>query len=571
MNKKSYKYIACAVLAAMTISSCDTSLLDIPQQGVKSEANFYITDEDCDAALNAALARFRSIYAGGFSIYAWKNGGDGSGRGTFAQPYQVNGVWLHELLGDDQHCGGTESSTNYVEFESLAVNATNQWVTSYYKVLYQTIYLCNLVIGKFDPSESAIKSRNIAEAKFIRAFCHYELTTLWGNVPLVDHVLATADEQQIENSTQEKLWAFIEQDLNDALACPDLTKKKSLTQKDGAARITDAAVRTLLGKAYLWNKKYHEAKEALGPIIDSNNYKLVDDINVFYHTTGNDCPEYIWEFIRHADFNNPTYQYGWYAIDANWMFNCGMGGGPECRNYFEFNHEGYGWGIFWPTKDLYEAYVAEEGVNGYRLNSNIKTFDQVVAMNIYFDWDQDLFAQEGYFRMKWLPTLSDEPKLNNYYGVMSNTPVFRYADVVLLMAEACLNDGDAGQAETLLNQVRTRAHLAPKSGITMDDIKLERRLELAMEGMRFQDLKRWGDLPTAYANKGKKLCKLHIKPDETNDYTTAEGIYNAHYDVSVEYYDNKLKNCGWQDTDIVLPFPETEIVTNRKIKQNPGY
>lgn len=569
--KTAYKLFACAVFAAMTLSSCDTSLLDIPQQGVKSEANFYITDDDCDAALNAALARFRSIYAGGFSIYAWKNGGDGSGRGQFAEPYEVNGVWVKELLGDDQNPGRGDSNQDCFEFQSTAVTSTNQWVDSYYKVLFQTVYLCNLVIGKFDATESAIKSRDIAEAKFIRAFCYYELTTLWGDVPLVDHILATADEQQIGNSTQEALWAFIEKDLTDALACPDLTVKKSQTQADGAARITDAAVRTLLGKAYLWNKKYHDAKEILTPIYTSGLYTLVDDYSVFYHTTGNDCPEYIWEFVRHTDFNNPTYQYGWYGIDVNWFFGCGMSGGPECRNYYEFNHESYGWGLFWPTQSLYDAFLAEEGPNGYRLNCSIKTLEQVIAMNIYFDWDIDIEGMEGLFRLKWLPTYSDEPQMTKYYGIMANTPVFRYADVLLMLAEACLNDSDAGTAETLLNLVRTRAHLAGKTGITMDDIKLERRLELAMEGHRFQDLKRWGDIATVYADRGKIVPEWHMRVNPNNKYDTAADIYAADYTVSIEYHDNKLKNCGWQDWDIVLPFPETEIVTNRALRQNEGY
>jgi len=569
--KTLYRLFFCAILAVAGLSSCDTELLDIPQQGVKSEDAFYITDDDCDAAINAALARFRGIYAGGFSIYAWKNGGDGSGRGQFTDPYEVNGIWLKELLGDDLNCGGSESSSSSLEFQSCAITSTNSWIDSYYRVLFQTVYLCNLVIEKFNPSESVIKSRNVAEAHFIRAFCYYELTTLWGDVPLVDHILSTPKEQQIPNSTQEALWAFIESDLLYALDCPDLTVKKSLNQKDGAARITDAAVRTLLGKAYLWNKRYHDAKEILSPVIESGMYTLVDDYSIFYHTTGNDCPEYIWEFIRHADFNNPTYQYGWYAIDINWLFGCGMSGGPECRNYFEFNHEGYGWGAFWPTKKLYDTYIAEEGADGYRLNCNIKTLEQVVAMNIYFDYDLDLFAMEGLFQMKLLPTLSDEPKINAYYGVMSNTPVFRYADVLLLMAEACVNDNDPQTAQKMVNLVRERAKLSPKSGITMADIKLERQLELCMEGHRFQDLKRWGDLPTVYANKGKQLMKWHLRRNPGNKYDTAQDIYNAKYTTNLEYYDNKLKNCGWQDTDIVLPFPETEIVTNRALVQNPGY
>lgn len=568
--KKINILIACA-LSVASLSSCDKSLLDIPQQGVRSEANSYITDDDCDAALAAAYARFRSIYAGGFTLYGQKNGGDGTGRKQ-ESPYEVNGVWFKDMLGDDQHTVAGEDS-DALEMESCAVSSTNVWAEIYYKDMFESIYLANLVISKFDPTESPIKSRNVAEARVIRAFCYYELTTLWGPVPKVDRVLATSEDFQIGNCPEEELWEFIESDLNYALDCPDLTTKQVLGDKDGAARITSQAVRVLLAKVYLWQKKYHEARTVLEPVITSGVYKLEDDIAVLYHSTGNGSQEYIWEFVRHTDFANPTYQYGWYGIDANWLFGCGMQGGPECRNYYEFNHESYGWGFLWPTKTLYDAYVQEEGENGWRLSRTIKTVDQVIAMCIGFVVDMNLTNVEGLFRMKWLPTLSDEPKMNAYYGIMCNTPVFRYADALLLMSEACFNDGAAGEAETYLNMVRTRAHLPEKHGITMDDIKLERRLELAMEGLRYQDLKRWGDISTVLKNKGEKIARWTVKVDPNNDFSTAEGYYNAKYTFIQEYFDNILSNWGWQDElDWYLPFPETEMLVNRALmNQNDFY
>lgn len=140
-----------------------------------------------------------------------------------------------------------------------------------------------------------------------------------------------------------------------------------------------------------------------------------------------------------------------------------------------------------------------------------------------------------------------------------------------MMAECCIQTGDPN-ADIYLNKVRTRAKLPAKSNVTMDDLKLERRLELAMEAVRFQDLIRWGDAPTILADKGKKLPTFMIVPASGNDLTTAEGIYNAQYTTSLSYTDNERDLAGWTpNRDELLPYPENEIEVNPNITQNPGY
>ena len=559
--------ILLAAASAFCLSSCSESLLDIPQQGVRSEANSYITDEDCESAIAAAYARVKTIYAGTFSLYAWKGAGDGTGRQQI-DPYETNGLWFKELIGDDQFPGSFEDELG--DYASCELKPTNAWMSNYYMLLFQCVYLSNLVINNFDAASSEIKARDIAEAKVLRAFCYYELVSLWGPVPKVEKPLASAEELQVPASSEEDIWAFIEKDLTEALDCPYLTSKTSLADSDGAARITTQTASMILAKAYLWQKKYAEAKDLLVPIIESGVYALIDEIGDLYHQQANGCTEYVWEFVRKDDPNNRTFQYGWTGIDVNWYFACGMSQGPEARNYYDFN-SGYGWGFFWPTKELYDTFVAEEGVDGYRLSRSVLTFEQVQAMNIYYDYDLD-WDNEGYFRFKWLPTLADEPAtLNSYYGVSCNTPVFRYADMLLLAAEACVNSGAADKAKDYVNQVRKRAHLAQKSSVTMEDVKLERRLELCMEGHRFQDLKRWGDLPTAYKNRGDKFPKFKIVRSASNDYSTAEGIYNAVYNTSLTYVENTRSGKGWQDKDYYLPYPTTEILTNHALTQHSGY
>ena len=143
------KYILSGLLAcALTFSACDVDLLDIPQKGVENEENYYQTDEQCESAIAAVYASWRNAY---------------SGRGEKASQY-ANGFFLKNFLADDFNSGGARSDQVYAqEIYESAIVATNGWVENYYKRLYATIYLANLVIERFDAAESEVKARNIAE------------------------------------------------------------------------------------------------------------------------------------------------------------------------------------------------------------------------------------------------------------------------------------------------------------------------------------------------------------------------------------------------------------------------
>lgn len=139
---------------------------------------------------------------------------------------------------------------------------------------------------KFNPEDSPIKSRNVAEAKFYRALCHFELTTLWGTPPKVDKVLKSTEEYKVSNSAQEDLWTFIETDLKEAIASGSLTSKVNMDDKDGSTRATLEAAEAMLGKVYLYLGKYNEAKSMFEKVISSKKYGLESDISILYHTAG---------------------------------------------------------------------------------------------------------------------------------------------------------------------------------------------------------------------------------------------------------------------------------------------
>ena len=554
MKKKIYIGILSATLL---MTGCDVDLLNIPQEGVISEENFYKTDEDADEAITAVYNSFRNCYSGDID---WR---------------YCNGFFLKNMMADDLIAGGGWDQPGPQELSQSVTTTTNEWVKLYYRELYNTIYLTNIVIEKFDGS-TKIQKRNIAEAKFFRAICYFELTTLWGNPPLVDHVL-TANEYEQPNSTEAELYAFIEQNLIESIESGELASKTSMDDKDTGTRVTKEAAQALLGKVYLYQEKWEQAKEQLKEVVDSKKYDLVDDISILFHAAANGCKEYIFENVRHNDPNNywgghfGTGQSGAHQILGNWPFSTAFFFGPEAYNYYNFCPQGYAY--FNPTTSLYNAFVAEEGESGYRLTNSIKTWEQIVAMNIYMTAASGVPNHEGYYRFKWLPTQEDED-VTTWAGGTQNWPVMRYADVLLMLAEACVQSGEQALADESINKVRTRARLPLKSNVTMTDIKKERQLELCMEGVRFLDLRRWGDAPMVLKDKGKRTPTYRITPNSGNDYTTAEGIYNARYECTVEWVDNKYnyEAAGWTpNRDEYLPYPQEEMNANSQLIQNPGY
>jgi hypothetical protein len=132
-----------------------------------------------------------------------------------------------------------------------------------------------------------------------------------------------------------------------------------------------------------------------------------------------------------------------------------------------------------------------------------------------------------------------------------NLRVMRYAEVLLLAAEAHLNGGDAGKAANYVNQIRTRAKLSTLSSVTMDDVKMEKRLELCDEGCRYQDLIRWGEAASVLGQQGKEIMGF-------NGTQSNVAFSNTSYGFKAEKHN-------------LLPIPGREILLNDNITQNPGW
>ena len=458
---KKYKFLAIAALIALGLCSC-TDSLDIQQHGVLNKTSYYKTDEDANEVLTAV---YKDIY----------------------------------------------------NFDS-----SNPNLESLFSGYYNVIGKCNVVLDNLS-GESETVRRAQAEARVARAWMYFELTTLWGNPPLVDHLLGTDDSAQ-PNADPAALWAFMEKDLLDAINSGVLTQKSSIDDNT-VYHFTKQYAQALLGKVYLWEKKYTEAANDIWSVHHENNRESMFESN----------------FV--VDESNPGQCMRLYPAFTGVhpaLYDTKLG---------DLNLGPVGFSGNQPTSDLYNAFVSEEGVNGYRLNQTIKTPDFMAQHGYKFKDGMSLYG-EGYYMWK-NHMETDATGIGTPLDYGNNIRWMRYSEVLLLAAEAQLGAGNQGKANQYLNEVRTRAKL-PFKTCTLEAIKKEKQLELCNECVRYQDLQRWGDAAQTLKNRG-----------EVTPVFGADGKV-----VWKKFSDTYGYKVGKNE---YLPYPASEIRINRAIKQNPGW
>lgn len=506
--------IAASLLACV---SC-ADKLDISQHSVLNYETYYNTDEQ----INSASA----------AMYLELRGAD------------FNALLCKNMLTDDFYAGGAQRGDNY-DLELLnefTFDSESSYVENMFKTFYSLIYKANVVLGHVNPEGSAIAKMAIAEAHVFRAYAYFELISMWGNPPLVDHELLPS-EYSCPNGTTEELWALVESDLNEAINSGSLTEKSGLN--DSATwRVTKQFAQAILGKAYLWQNKYKEAAAEFDKVVESRKYDLYrgnyGDMRLV--SEKHNC-ESMFESNKVFDTNNLGQNFSLYYLMTNYRTD-------KMDGVQQSNIMNTGWGFCVPTKDLYDAFVKNDGENGYRLTETMKTLDQLKqATGITITPGKSMIS-EGYFMWKTrvLKETTDDGDFTNH----SNTMWMRYAEVLLCGAEAHLNAGNQAKALEYVNAIRSRARLSTLSSVTLEQIKTEKRLELCGEALRYQDLIRWGEAESAMKDNGKVFPLL-----------SANG--------SVAYTESGNAKAGFKPRNNRLPYPATEQRLNSNLTQNEGY
>lgn len=531
MKKILYTIFGC-IISVMSVS-CSNDLLDIEQRGVLAESAYFKTDED-------ATSSIATLYS------LWK-----------AEAF--DGARNLGVLSPDIYNGGGIRNDNVAgeQLNEFRYTTDHGTLSSYFKRLYTMIYNANLILERYS-DDTDEKLRVKAEAKFFRAYANFMLVTLWGTPYFVDHVLS-ASEYQLPNAESPAIfWTAIEADLKDAIASGKLPSKKSLDDPTTGLRLTKECAQAYLGKALLWEKKYDEAAAMLQQVIDSKKYGLVDDLSLLFHSAGDHCKEYLAEAESLNDPANSWMQGNMSGMYWGWKTSNSI---VLNKNQDKWPYAIGGYGFINPTLTYVNLVRSVEGEEGKRFKNNFVTWDYMVS-EYGATATRNHFYNEGWFETKLLLKKEDNFSYQGSSGWMiahQNFPHMRYAEVLLMAAEAYLQAGDQAKALVYFNQVRKRANAPEAGSLSIDDILIERRIELWGESpVIFQDIQRY--------RLGEKLCG---KQFAKYPVYTLIGEYASH--PQIIWYDNGYEEYGFKEKHYLFPYSSSELRSNPNLKQNPGW
>jgi tetratricopeptide (TPR) repeat protein len=404
-------------------------------------------------------------------------------------------VPVGDIASDNSVAGGENASDvlSLQQIDDFSHTPVNGTLTELWQAAYEGINRANY-LHQYKTNNLAGETINFAgkdalygEVYFLRAYYYFHLVKFFGDVPLfVDKRLGLSESKTIGKASKAEIYKQIEIDLNNAIAVlPAIQIDKG--------RITKYAAQSLLGKVYLYQKKYDAAAAILENVISANAFSLVTDFSGMFLKAGENGPESIFEI----QYSNSSPYYNWSYVNRGQgnhsVQQCGIRGinGSAAMPYAA------GWSTNLPTQNLSAAYTTGDK----RKEGTILDIEAYKTANPSYNITYQVapYKNTGLYNQKYLPRkgeTSGQIELN----YENNFRTIRYADVLLMAAEAnnkatAPNDT---KARTYLNLVRRRAfgdllHDISASGNTLYLAILdERRLELAMEGERFFDLVRTG-------------------------------------------------------------------------------
>ncbi|UGU15707.1 RagB/SusD family nutrient uptake outer membrane protein [Sinomicrobium kalidii] len=500
--------IICSLFAAV---SCQKDELDLDNPNALTTDQFWVTPDDAELGVNSIYAMF---YKDGlWARWIYFRLDLTSDEGFSQSPWVELADWTR---------------FGYINYNFWEGNAVT-WRDTYKAVFRANQVLANVPDIEF--SDENRKAQILGEAKFFRALYYYYAGVLWENIPLVLEPSTPSDLP--EQHTREEVFAQVEKDLNEAFSALPLTWDESQT-----GRPTKGAAKAMLAKLYMQQHRWEDAKAALEYLVKGEGamYSLVEDYrDNFTHLNENNS-ESVFE-IQFGDQRRGGTGEGQDASVSN------------TRAQF-FAPRGIGWSDGQARYWLVDAFKEEQTVNG-EIDERLRY--SLFYPDLFEDFGDKVYGkdwewgdEEAWFRKYQ----RDYYRENEDYFSEVNQRLIRYADILLRYAEVLNELGMTADAYQYVDMVRARANMAPLAeaypGIGnnreafLDRLKIERVLELSGESVRWEDLKRWGDLEDQSA------------VDEIAERDPDFG----NFDIG--------KN-------IRLPIPQVEVENNPNLEQNPGY
>jgi hypothetical protein len=476
------------LISLLILSSCE-DFLEKPPQGMLTQETFPTTANDAELAVNAVYNTLRipNFNSGLFPIL--------------------------DIMSDDANKGSNpDDAANaigpYDRFEHVATEGS---LLRWWNTLYEGIKRANVVI-EIVPDiamDLTLQNRNIAEASFLRALFYFDMVRAWGGVPIITSTEPSADATR---ATKAEVFSLIEDDLLFAIA--NLPEKSGYGNPADLGRATKGAAKSLLARVYLFQQNFADAASLTLEVINSGEYNLEMNFEDANSVLGEHGIESVFEV---GAFGQEGIQNG-----GNQYANVqGVRGTPN-----------RGWGFNRPTMDLINAFEP----NDPRMNATIiflgEVLDGVPIMGDGSTPDETTDSHgnielETYNQKVWTPGSNVPPSHGH------NRRIIRYADVLLMAAEALNEVGNPGQALVYLNLVRERARQGNNTilpDITETDQTLlrdiiynERRVELALEGQRFWDLLRTGQAQSVLGPLGFTINKDELLPLPQDEIDLTQG------------------------------------------------
>jgi hypothetical protein len=500
-NRNNQFLILTVGLLALAISSCKKEWLNpAPENELVTEDTTFDNPNNAIAFVNAC---YTQLLTWDQSSFSW--------------------IGVTSITSDDADKGSApgDLGSDKDQMDNLTYSPTTPSIRSVWRSNAQGISRCNQALANFDKFgiSNELKNRLRGEAKFLRAFYYFNMVRTFGDVPIVDSIVDAnnpADLDKInDRRPKEEVYAFIEQDLEDAM---DLLPTKQQYDPRDMGRATKGAAAGLLAKVSMYQQKWDRVLDLTNQIINNQlgTYGLVPDYELIWREVGENSDESLFEIQSKGVVP--------FAAVQQYSQVQGIRGGTFNPGALVFT----GWGFNSVSEDLYNSYEPGDIRRDATIMSIGDTlFDGVVLVNM---------ANPRY-NYKAYVSRTQETYGNTTSTANKNIRVLRMGEIYLMNAEAANELNQPDQAKARLNAVRNRAELGNTTANSQAELRLaiwnERRWELAMEHDRFYDLVRQG--------RAGDVLRAHGKA----------------------FVDGKHE---------VFPVPQDEIVaSSNKLTQNPNY
>jgi len=491
---------------ALLFNSCSADFLEKYNPTQLDEGNFFLTEDQFEQALNGVYGQLQ-----GYIGSQW----------PFTE-YISDNTTVHFNISDR----GQGPSLEAIEYFQIVPGTGN--ISSLYNNIYSSLGNINNTLKKLSDSgiDDDVRANFEGQLKFFRAFYYFELVRFFGDVIIVTEPINSPEEAYtFSRSPASEVYDLIEGDLNFAIS--SLPDPGSISSSE-IGRISKGAALSLLGKVYLTKKQYGDAVSTLNQVLNMG-YSLMPNYADVFDPENKNNAESILEIQYQADSDLGEW--------SGFIYN------------------------FYP-RESYGAVINYSGANGG--GWNIPTLDLI---NFYEEGDlrKVVSLSEGYTNTDgvWVPV----PFITKYFHEDSytvrgrlgnNWPVIRYADVLLMLAEAINEQSGPEDAYRFLNPLRERAALAPLDNLDKESFReavlRERRIELAFENHRWFDLKR-----TMSPSELSTFLNEHGAHERENPTTSRGPVPFSPGDYIFEPY------------EVLFPIPHAQILINENLTQNEGY